>query len=126
MTEKRDLSKPDGDWNHGGVPVNGVEMHYVREGSGATVILLHGWPEFWWGWHRNIPVLSESFDVVAPDLRGFGDTAETASEPAGPDQHADDILAVADALGVDRFGLAAHDVVDLLADVAHACGQLRA
>ncbi len=106
----RDLSLPSGDWNHGSVPVNGVNMHYVREGAGAPVILLHGWPEFWWGWHRNIPALAQRFDIVAPDLRGFGNTAETASEPAGADVHAADILALADALGLDRFGLVGHDV----------------
>jgi len=109
MTE-RDLSHPGGDWNHATLPVNGVEMHYVREGTGSPVILLHGWPEFWWGWHRNIPALAENFDVIAPDLRGFGDTAETAPEPAGPDVHARDILALADALGLGRFGLVSHDV----------------
>ncbi|WP_425403122.1 alpha/beta fold hydrolase [Hwanghaeella sp.] len=106
----RDLSHPGGDWTHGRVEINGVDMHYVREGSGLPVLLLHGWPEFWWGWHRNIPVLSKHFDIVAPDFRGFGDTVETRAEPAGPDTHAADILALADALGFERFGLVSHDV----------------
>lgn len=106
----RDLSHPGGDWLHGVAAVNGVDMHYVREGAGGPVILLHGWPEFWWGWHRNIPALAEHFDVVAPDLRGFGDTKETADVPAGPDIHAADILSLADALGFKRFGIASHDV----------------
>lgn len=106
----RTLSDPDGDWNHGVQPVNGVDMHYVREGAGQPVILLHGWPEFWWGWHRNIPTLAEHFDIVAPDFRGFGDTRETADRPAGADTHAADILALADALRLDRFGLVSHDV----------------
>lgn len=87
-----DLSHPAGNWTHGTADVNGVRMHYVREGHGAPLILLHGWPEFWWGWHRNIPALADHFDVVAPDFRGFGDTVETAPEPAGADVHAKDTL----------------------------------
>lgn len=105
----RDLT-PSGDWTHGTAPVNGVDMHFVREGQGAPVILLHGWPEFWWGWHRNIPSLAQHFDVVAPDFRGFGDTKETSDIAAGPEQHAADILALADHLGFQTFGIAAHDV----------------
>ena len=106
----RDLSHPAGDWGHNTATLNGIEMHYVREGAGAPVILLHGWPEFWWGWHRNIPALAAQFDVVAPDLRGFGDSRETAPDPAGAEVHAGDILALADALGLEKFGLVGHDV----------------
>jgi pimeloyl-ACP methyl ester carboxylesterase len=110
MTETGDRSRPDGDWNHQFAEVNGLKTHYVREGRGEPLILLHGWPEFWWGWHRNIPTLAKRFDVIAPDLRGFGDTRDTGGQPAGPDVHARDILGLADALGLDRFGLVAHDV----------------
>lgn len=105
----RDLG-PTGDWSHASAAVNGVDMHHVREGGGTPLILLHGWPEFWWGWHRNIPALARHFDVIAPDLRGFGATARAGSEEFGPDDHARDILALADALGLDRFGLVSHDV----------------
>ncbi len=105
----RDLL-PGGDWRHGHAAVGNVEMHYVREGTGRALILLHGWPEFWWGWHRNIPSLARGFDVIAPDLRGFGDTARAGNEAFGPDDHARDILALADGLGLDRFGIVAHDV----------------
>lgn len=106
----RDLSRPNGDWAHGVTPANGVAVHYVREGAGPPVFLLHGWPEFWWSWHRNIPELAADFDVIAPDLRGFGSTPAGLGPDAGPDTHATDILALADALGVERFGLVAHDV----------------
>lgn len=110
MTATRNLSRPDSDWNHRLIEVNGVNLHYVREGAGPPLILLHGWPEFWWCWHRNVPTLAESFDVIAPDLRGFGDTRETSAQPAGANAHTRDILALADALGLERFGLVAHDV----------------
>jgi pimeloyl-ACP methyl ester carboxylesterase len=105
----RDL-RSGGDWAHGMARVNGTDMHYVREGKGPALFLLHGWPEFWWGWHRNIPALAERYDVVAPDFRGFGETTRIADEQFGPSEHAADILALADALGVRRFGLVAHDL----------------
>jgi len=110
MTGGRDLSHPNRGWNHQFIEVNDVKLHFVREGQGQPLILLHGWPEFWWGWHRNIPALAEQFDVIAPDLRGFGDTRVTSETPTGPDTHARDILDLADALGFNRFGLVAHDV----------------
>lgn len=112
-TEGRDLSRPDGDWNHGFETVGDLRMHYVREGSGAAVFLLHGWPEFWWSWHRVLPTLAERLDVVAPDLRGFGDTVSRSgkrSEPPTADVHAADIVGLADALGIDRFAVVSHDV----------------
>ncbi len=57
-------------WSHDHVEANGVEVHYVRQGAGEPLVLLHGWPEFWYVWRKNIGPLSEGFDVVAPDLRG--------------------------------------------------------
>jgi pimeloyl-ACP methyl ester carboxylesterase len=110
VSAPRNLSRPDDGWNHRIAAVNGVDIHYVREGQGRPLILLHGWPEFWWAWSRNIPALARNFDVIAPDFRGFGDTRETATAPAGPETHAKDILALADSLGLGRFGIVAHDV----------------
>src|SRR5437763_11536518 len=52
--------------------VNGIKMHYVVAGSGPPVFLLHGFPEFWYAWRHQIPVLAERYTVVAPDLRGYG------------------------------------------------------
>jgi pimeloyl-ACP methyl ester carboxylesterase len=66
------------EWNHQYLDANGIEIHYVRHGTGSPLVLLHGWPEFWFGWRNNIRPLAESFDVVAPDLRGFGATEKTA------------------------------------------------
>ena len=69
-------------WNHRHVwSANGIGIHYVRHGNGYPLVLLHGWPEFWYTWRKNIPVLAGEFDVVAPDLRGFGDT----DKPGLPD-----------------------------------------
>src|SRR6185437_15807137 len=60
------------------VQANGIRIHYVREGRGPPLLLLHGWPEFWLVWRKCIPDLARDFDVIAPDLRGFGDSEKPA------------------------------------------------
>ncbi len=105
-------------WSHRKADVNGVTLHYVRQGRGVPLMLLHGWPEFWYVWHRNIPVLAEHFDVVAPDLRGFGDSEKPAGAALDSyrlDHHIGDILALADHLGWRRFGLVSHDIGAMVA-----------
>ena len=63
------------DFKHFFIEVNGVELHYVKAGNGKKlVILLHGWPEFWYSWHHQIEALSHQFTVVAVDMRGFNDS----------------------------------------------------
>jgi pimeloyl-ACP methyl ester carboxylesterase len=92
---------------------NGIDIHYVRQGRGFPLVLLHGWPEFWRAWRKVIGPLSERFDVVAPDLRGFGQSSKPAvpaSEGYRVEDHAADLLGLADALGFDRFGVVSHDV----------------
>lgn len=61
-------------WSHRYSEANGIRVHYVRHGErrGTTVVLLHGWPEFWYAYRKNIPVLAERFDVIVPDLRASG------------------------------------------------------
>ncbi|MBN0023921.1 alpha/beta fold hydrolase, partial [Pseudomonas aeruginosa] len=54
---------------------NGIRMHYVDEGVGPVVVLLHGWPESWYSWRHQISFLAEAgYRVIAPDQRGYGDT----------------------------------------------------
>src|SRR5258708_39527646 len=55
----------------GFVETNGVRLHYVAAGSGPLVLLLHGFPEFWYSWRHQLPALAIRFRVVAPDLRGY-------------------------------------------------------
>jgi pimeloyl-ACP methyl ester carboxylesterase len=59
---------------HGRARVNGIRMHYVTAGQGEPLLLLHGTPKTHYYWYKLIPLLTEHFTVVAPDLRGFGDT----------------------------------------------------
>jgi len=78
-----------------------------------VLILLHGFPQTHVMWHRVAKSLSPDFDLVLPDLRGYGDSAK----PLGDEEHltyskrtmANDIIALADALGLQRFGLCGHD-----------------
>lgn len=59
---------------HGSAYVNGVRLHYVTQGEGPLLILLHGFPEFWYSWRYQIPALAQHFTVVAPDLRGYNES----------------------------------------------------
>ena len=59
---------------HGRARVNGIRMHYVTAGQGEPLLLIHGTPKTHFYWYKLIPLLTEHFTVVAPDLRGFGDT----------------------------------------------------
>jgi pimeloyl-ACP methyl ester carboxylesterase len=62
-------------WQHGTLTTNGIRMHYVTQGEGPLVLLLHGFPEFWYSWRLQIPVLAgQGYRVVAPDLRGYNET----------------------------------------------------
>lgn len=62
-------------WQHGELITNGIRMHYVTQGEGPLVVLLHGFPEFWYSWRHQIPAIAEQgYRVVAPDLRGYNDT----------------------------------------------------
>jgi pimeloyl-ACP methyl ester carboxylesterase len=101
------------EWNHQYLEANGIRVHYVRHSEGFPLVLLHGWPEFWYTWRKNMPVLAGEFDVVAPDLRGFGDT----DKPGLPDlpkellgNLVEDLRGLVDSLGFERFGVVSHDV----------------
>jgi pimeloyl-ACP methyl ester carboxylesterase len=62
-------------WEHREITTNGIRMHYVTQGAGPLVLLLHGFPEFWYSWRYQIPVLAgQGYRVVAPDLRGYNET----------------------------------------------------
>jgi pimeloyl-ACP methyl ester carboxylesterase len=100
-------------WNHQYQQVNGISLHFVREGQGFPVVLLHGWPGFWWEWHLNIPVLAAHFDVIAPDLRGFAYSEKPDLPPEigyTPAALASDIAALVLILGFSQVAVAALDV----------------
>jgi pimeloyl-ACP methyl ester carboxylesterase len=95
------------------LPTNGIHLHVVQTGSryGSLVILLHGFPEFWYGWRRQIHPLAEGgFRVWAPDQRGYN----LSDKPRGIsayrlDELACDVLGLIDAAGAEKCCLAGHD-----------------
>jgi pimeloyl-ACP methyl ester carboxylesterase len=91
------------------VQANGAAFHVARIGQGRPLLLLHGWPEFWLTWEPVMTRLADRFHLIAPDLRGFGDS-DKPEGPFGPESHASDMLALLDALGVDQAGVVGHDV----------------
>ncbi len=106
------------DWTGRTVETDDLHINYARAGSGRAVIFLHGWPEFNRTWLHTLPVLSTRFDCIAPDLRGFGRTVSKLPRGADGtpvDKLAGDLLALADALGLDRFAIVSHDVGSFVA-----------
>jgi pimeloyl-ACP methyl ester carboxylesterase len=91
------------------VRANGAAFHVARVGRGRPLLLLHGWPEFWLTWEPVMARLADRFLLIAPDLRGFGDSDKPAG-PFGPADHAADMFALLDALGVEKVGVVGHDV----------------
>lgn len=91
--------------------VNGVKLHYVIGGEGPTVMLLHGFPDFWYTWKEQIPMLIEAgYRVVAPDLRGYN----LSSKPEGVDHYSIDTLCadvngLIEHLGEEQVFLTGHD-----------------
>ena len=105
-------------WSHDHVETNGIRVHYVRQGAGEPLVLLHGWPEFWYVWRKNIGPLAERFDVIAPDLRGFGESEKPGlPDPPGRlrDDLVEDLRGLADALGLEKIGIVGHDVGSFVA-----------
>jgi len=95
------------------VATTGAEIHVENGGHGPPLLLLHGYPQTHAMWHKVAPALAQSFTVVCPDLRGYGDS----SKPPGGNGHlnytkramAQDMVEVMRALGFARFRLAGHD-----------------
>jgi pimeloyl-ACP methyl ester carboxylesterase len=91
------------------VQANGAAFHVARTGKGPPLLLLHGWPEFWLTWEPVMSRLADHYTLIAPDLRGFGDSDKPAGV-FGSDGHASDMLALLDALGIEKAGVIGHDI----------------
>lgn len=91
------------------VAVGGLRLHYADWGNGPPVLLLHGFPLSSDVWSDLMPHLADRFRVVAPDLRGHGDS-EAPPGPYSMDDFAQDVLALAEALGLERFVLGGHSM----------------
>lgn len=101
-------------FRHEYATINGLKYHYVREGDPLSppLLLIHGWPGFYYEWHRNIRPLAEHFDVVVPDMRGYAYTEKPDVAPEigyTPAVFAQDIAALLDHLGSDKASFVTHD-----------------
>jgi pimeloyl-ACP methyl ester carboxylesterase len=98
---------------HRHIPTNGIRLHVVEAGpkSGVPVILLHGFPEFWYGWRRQIPALAEAgCRVIVPDQRGYNLSDRPNSiKNYHIDKLTEDVLGLIDALGYEKVNLVGHD-----------------
>ncbi|WP_030020148.1 alpha/beta fold hydrolase [Streptomyces monomycini] len=96
---------------HRTVEVNGLRLHLAEEGEGPLVLLLHGFPEFWYAWRHQLRPLAEAgYRVVAPDQRGYGDSDRPAAPEAYSVLHlAGDVVGLIKALGEERAVVAGHD-----------------
>ncbi len=104
------MSKINSILEDGFAKVNGIKLHYVAQGSGRLVILLHGFPEFWYSWRHQIPYLAQSFRVVAPDLRGYN----TSDKPGGVkpykiDELINDVRGLIEHFGAEKAVIISHD-----------------
>jgi pimeloyl-ACP methyl ester carboxylesterase len=101
-------------FSHGTVAVEGTTLHYVRGGSGPPLILLHGWPQTWWGWSKVMPALAENHTVIAFDLPGKGDSTIPSG---GYDKvtTAKRIRAGVNKLGFTQVSILSHDTGALVA-----------
>jgi pimeloyl-ACP methyl ester carboxylesterase len=93
---------------HRDVQAGDVRLHVAEAGEGEPVLMLHGWPQHWYMWRHVIPPLAERYRVVCPDLRGLG---WSEAPPRGYEKEtmASDLLALMDALGLERVRLVGHD-----------------
>jgi pimeloyl-ACP methyl ester carboxylesterase len=105
-----------GPWTHRAVSANGIRLHIAEcDGGGPLVVLLHGFPEFWWAWRHQLTDLArQGYRVAAPDLRGYGDTDKP---PRGYDLWtlAGDAAGLIRALGEPRAHVVGHDWGGLIA-----------
>jgi pimeloyl-ACP methyl ester carboxylesterase len=85
-----------GPWSHRPITANGTRFHIVEAGEGPLVLMLHGFPQFWWTWRAQLPALADAgFRAVAADLRGYGGSDK-------PPRGYDLITAASDAAGLVR------------------------
>ena len=91
------------------VKVNGIELAYVRHGTGTPLVLLHGYPLDHKIWDEIVPLLNKNFDLILPDLRGFGEST-TVDVPYTMDDFASDIAGLLDHLGITKAAIAGHSM----------------
>jgi len=104
------MSVLSGSWKHEYITTNRVKLHYVTQGEGPLMLMLHGFPEFWYSWRHQIREFANEYKVVAVDLRGYNDS----DKPEDPstyviDEFVKDVKGIIHGLGYDSCILVGHD-----------------
>lgn len=102
-------ASPPANFKHQTANVNGINIHYVIGGQGEPLVLVHGFGQNWYMWNRLLPELSKHFTVIAPDLRGVGESDKPVD---GYDKKtmATDIHELVESLGYKSINLVGHDI----------------
>lgn len=95
--------------SHAFVTVNGHQLHIAETGNGKPLLLLHGWPQHWYVWRKLIPLLSQKYKLIMPDLPGFGWSEVPKDFDYNKEQLASEVLALLDVLKLKQVGLIGHD-----------------
>lgn len=96
--------------NHGFLKTNGINLHYVSQGSGKLILMLHGFPEFWYSWRYQITEFAPDYHAVAVDLRGYNDSDKPQGLAAYQmSELLADVKGVINSLGYEDCILVAHD-----------------
>ncbi|MGL5924318.1 alpha/beta fold hydrolase, partial [Chroococcidiopsis sp.] len=104
------MSVLEGTWQHEYIISNGLRLHYVTQGEGPLMLMLHGFPEFWYSWRHQIPEFAKDYKVVALDLRGYNDSDKPKAQSAYVmAEFIKDIEGVIKGLGYDKCILVGHD-----------------
>ena len=91
------------------INVNGIELAYTRHGAGAPMVLLHGYPLDGSIWSEVVPFLIDKFELIIPDLRGFGEST-TVETPYTMDTFASDVAGLLDHLGFEKTAIVGHSM----------------
>jgi len=91
------------------ININGIELAYARHGKGTSLVLLHGYPLDHHLWDEIAPLLKDTFDLIIPDLRGFGEST-TVDAPYTMDDFASDVAGLLDQLGIQKTAIAGHSM----------------
>ncbi|MGL5941990.1 MAG: alpha/beta fold hydrolase [Waterburya sp.] len=101
---------------HNFIYTNGINLHYVSQGEGKLILMLHGFPEFWYSWRHQIPEFAPDYHVVALDMRGYNDSNKPQElEAYKISELVQDIKGVVEGLGYQDCILVAHDWGGLIA-----------
>jgi len=105
-------------FNHQDTVVNGINWHYVDQGSkkGTVIVFLHGLPEGWYSWRYVLPLIDPKYRLIAPDMKGYGRSDKTDSDY---NWHvvARQTLEFVNSLGIDKFYVVGHDWGSLIGSV---------